>query len=92
MTRASQTVVVVNPSGLHARPATELSRLAGSLESSVQIAARGRSVNGASVLGVMSLGIGRGDEIEVTCDGPTADIDLDTLITAVESGLGESLS
>lgn len=86
---ARRTVTIVNPSGLHARPAAELSRLAGSVESSVRILAGVRSANASSVLGILTLGIETGDTVDIECHGPDAEADLTTLVEAVRSGLGE---
>lgn len=63
------TVTVVDPVGLHARPATVAVNAASKYKCEVKIAYMGRSVNMKSIMGVMSLGIPTQSEITITCDG-----------------------
>lgn len=83
------TVAVTNPSGLHARPAAELARLAGSLPSAVRLLVGERTVDAASVLSVMAAGVKAGQEVVVEVEGDDAEEDLATVVAAIESGLGE---
>jgi phosphotransferase system HPr (HPr) family protein len=82
-------VTVTNPSGLHARPAAELARLAGSLPSEVRLLLDGRTVDAASVLSVMAAGVRAGQEVVVEVEGDEAEADLATVVAAIRSGLGE---
>lgn len=50
-------VLVIDPVGLHARPATVAVNAASKFKSEVKVAYKGRSVNMKSIMGVMSLGI-----------------------------------
>lgn len=63
------TVKVVDPVGLHARPATIAVNVASKCKSDVNISYNGRSVNMKSIMGVMSLGIPTASEITITCEG-----------------------
>jgi phosphocarrier protein len=63
------TVVVVDPVGLHARPATVAVNAASKFKSEVNVTYKGRSVNMKSIMGVMSLGIPTQSEILVSCEG-----------------------
>ena len=63
------TVTVVDPVGLHARPATVAVNAASKFKSDVKIAYKGKSVNMKSIMGVMSLGIPTQSEITITTDG-----------------------
>ena len=49
-------VLVVDPVGLHARPATVAVNAASKFKSDVKITFNGKSVNMKSIMGVMSLG------------------------------------
>lgn len=51
------TVTVIDPVGLHARPATVAVNAASKFKSDVNVAFKGREVNMKSIMGVMSLGI-----------------------------------
>ena len=62
-------VTVVDPVGLHARPATVAVNAASKFKSEVKVSFKGRSVNMKSIMGVMSLGIPTQSEITVSCEG-----------------------
>lgn len=82
-------VLVKNKSGIHLRPATELSKIAGKLKSKITIYANDKTIDPKSLLILMSAGIKQGTEIEIECDGDSEIDDLNELIEAIESGLGE---
>lgn len=85
----SQNITVTNKSGLHARPASELSKIATRCESDVIIRIGEKSINPKSILNIMSAAIRCGTEIIVECTGATEEADLKALIEAIEGGLGE---
>ena len=62
-------VTVVDPVGLHARPATVAVNAASKFKSEVKVSFKGRSVNMKYIMGVMSLGIPTQSEITVSCEG-----------------------
>lgn len=62
-------VSVVDPVGLHARPATVAVNAASKFKSEVKVAYNGKTVNMKSIMGVMSLGIPTQSEITISCDG-----------------------
>ena len=62
-------VLVVDPVGLHARPATVAVNAASNFKSEVKVAYNGKTVNMKSIMGVMSLGIPTQSEITISCDG-----------------------
>lgn len=64
---------VTNEIGLHARPASEFVATSGKFQSDVQLTYNDKTVDGKSIMGVMSLGIGKGETIEITVDGPDED-------------------
>lgn len=55
--------------GLEARPVAVLVQVASQHESSIYIECEGKRVNAKSIMGMMSLGINSGEEINVTADG-----------------------
>jgi phosphocarrier, HPr family len=85
----SKKITISNKTGLHLRPAGILSKIAGGCKSSVTLIKGDKKVNAKSVLNVMSAQINLGDEIIVECDGETEESDLQTVIEAIENGLGE---
>ena len=60
---------VVDPVGLHARPATVAVNAASKFKSEVKVSYKGREVNMKSIMGVMSLGIPTQSEITIICNG-----------------------
>lgn len=84
-----ETITVQNKSGLHLRPASELSKIAARCTSEIKIIAGTKEVNPKSVLILMSAGITCGTTVEVQCEGENEKEDLKTIIDAIASGLGE---
>lgn len=82
-------ITVINPSGLHLRPASLLASTAMKCKSAVTILYQDKKVNAKSVLNVISAGIKQGAEIEIACDGDTEEEELKTMIDVISSGLGE---
>ena len=72
-----------------ARPVAMLVQVASQFESRIYVESGTKKVNAKSVLNVMSAQINLGDEIIVECDGETEEADLQTVIEAIENGLGE---
>jgi len=87
-------IVVPNPSGIHARPATLFVQTAARFSSKVTIEnldRGGRAVNAKSLLMVLSAGVSRGHRIRIAAEGQDEAEAISALETAVASGLGESL-
>lgn len=81
----SQIVTVKNESGLHARPASVLVKVATKYESEFTIKMYGYSVNGKSILGVMTLAAECGAEMELVLEGPDEKEALNELISLFEN-------
>lgn len=73
------TVLVVDPVGLHARPATVAVNAASKFKCEVKVSFKGRSVNMKSIMGVMSLGIPTQSEITITCEGDDEEVAVNTI-------------
>ena len=86
-------IVIDNPTGLHLRPAGTFCKAAIQFESkiTVQKITKNENVtaNAKSVLSVLGACVKSGDEIEFHCDGPDEKEALETMVKAVEDGLGE---
>ena len=85
----SKTLTVVNPSGLHLRPAGVLSQTAMKFKCDVIIECGEKRIIAKSVLNVMAAGIKCGTEINMICDGEDEEAAMKTLTEAIEGGLGE---
>ncbi|MEY8521682.1 HPr family phosphocarrier protein [bacterium 1XD8-76] len=55
--------------GLEARPVAVLVQVASQHESTVYIESTGKRVNAKSIMGMMSLGLNTGEEVNVIADG-----------------------
>lgn len=85
----SKTLKVVNPSGLHLRPAGVLSQTAMKFKCDVVIEFGEKRVIAKSVLNVMAAGIKTGAEVTLICDGEDEAEAMEVISKAIESGLGE---
>ena len=81
--------LIVNPLGLHARPAAQIVRLATTFDSNIWIEKDGMKVNGKSIMGVMMLAAECGSTIRVQADGSDADRALDAICGLVADGFHE---
>ena len=84
------TVTLHNDTGLHARPAKIFAQTAAGSPAEVFVEKDGRSVNGKSVLSVLTLGCDRGDVITIRTNGEQAEEILAELLRLIESGFGEA--
>lgn len=85
----SQKVIIKNPSGLHARPASVLVQAAGKCKSDVILVYGEKRIQAKSILTVMAAAIKSGSEVMVECSGETEEEDLKKITELIESGLGE---
>ena len=85
----TKSVTINNQVGLHARPATFFIQKANEFRSSIWVEKDDRKVNAKSLLGVLSLGIVCGTEINLIADGPDEEQAVDTLAELVNSQFEE---
>jgi phosphotransferase system HPr (HPr) family protein len=85
-------LIVNHPVGLHARPAAQFVKTAMGYESEISVANvtnNGEPVDAKSILGVLTLGVNQGFEIEILADGDDASTALNALKELVENNFGE---
>ena len=83
-----KTVTVASSVGLHARPASLFAQAAAKVGVPVTLtSAGGKSVNAASILGVLSLGIGHGEEVTLAAEGDGAEAAVEELAALLEKDL-----
>ncbi|MFO7535495.1 MAG: HPr family phosphocarrier protein [Kiritimatiellia bacterium] len=58
--------------GLHARPAARLVKTASAYDAEISVGCQGLVVNAKSILGLLSLGVGRGQRIRIEAEGADA--------------------
>jgi PTS hybrid protein len=81
----ARTVTLTNQDGLHARPAAEIVKLAGTFPERVTV----KGKDAKSLLGIMSLGLLKGATVELAGE-PAAAHAVDALADLIESGFGEN--
>lgn len=82
-------VTIVNELGLHARPAAQLVRLASQFGSRIELERDGVTVNGKSILGVMTLEAECGACLVVRAEGDDADAAIEAISQLMANGFGE---
>lgn len=87
MATATRTLLITDPVGIHARPASELVKAVNASGCQVTISKEpGTSgVNASSILSIMGLGIKKDDTVEITVDGDNADSVADQLIEVLNA-------
>lgn len=65
--------------GLHARPAGLLVKEVKSMTSAVTLRAKGKSADAKKIIAVLSLGVKKGEEVEVSIEGETEAVDCEAL-------------
>jgi dihydroxyacetone kinase phosphotransfer subunit len=85
-------LTIVNPDGLHARPASTLVTALSAFDAKVTIANRrtgAKPVAANSLIGLLSLGVRTGDVVQVAASGTQATEALERVRELVVSGFGE---
>jgi phosphotransferase system HPr (HPr) family protein len=83
---AKKTVTVVNPQGLHARPADLFVKTANRFSASVEVTKGNETVDGKSILSILTLAAEQGTELEIYATGDDAQEALVALSELVEKG------
>lgn len=79
--------VIENETGLHARPATEIAKIAMKYKCDVNLIVNGKTINAKSPLMIMSAGIKSKTELEILCDGEDEEQAIEELKTFLKSNL-----
>ena len=80
---------IVNPLGMHARPAAEFVKTAGRFRCAVEVSKDDLRVNGKSIMGVMMLAAERGSDMHISTDGEDAEQAMEALLALVAAGFNE---
>jgi len=88
-TTAIRSVTLVNPQGFHARPAHLFVKLAASFPCQIEIVKGNETINGKSILDLLTLGAGNGTTLTLRASGPDAEASVEALAKLVEGGFGE---
>ena len=79
------TIIIENETGLHARPATEISKEAMKYKIDIKCVVNGKTLNAKSPLMIMAAGIKSKSEMEIICDGEDEKEALKGLMTVIKS-------
>ena len=85
----SATVRITHRGGLHARPAALIRKTAQGFSSQSQLHFGDKTAACDSLIGLMGLGIGEGDEVRVTCRGKDGEAALQALVAALSVAIHE---
>ena len=80
---------VVNPMGMHMRPANLFVKEVTPFKSDVTIIFNNEEINAKSIMNMMAACIKTGSEVEIRCEGPDEEAALKAALLLIESGLGE---
>lgn len=64
-----KTITIGLSSGLEARPVAMLVQIASQYESMIYVESQNARVNAKSIMGMMTLGMGAGEDITISADG-----------------------
>jgi phosphocarrier protein HPr len=62
-------ITIVNNTGIHARPASQLVKLISAFKSDIKIVSGNKTANAKSIINIMSLGLIQGSVITIRIDG-----------------------
>jgi phosphocarrier protein HPr/phosphocarrier protein len=78
-----KTITVVNPSGIHARPATLVVDFCKAYPGTVEVVKGEKVGNLKSILMILSMGLKRGTEITLRVSGENEEAFLDSLVAYI---------
>ena len=85
-----KTVSILHRQGLHARPAALFVQLATTFDARITVKKGRKSVDGKSIMGLLTLAAGPGSRISVVAEGPDAQEALEQLTRLLTQPLPES--
>ncbi len=85
----SQSVIVVNQLGMHARAAAKFVHVATRYQARVRVAREAREMDGKSIMGILLLAAARGTTITISADGADEHDAVRALVALVAAGFGE---
>jgi phosphocarrier protein len=89
MEEVVEEMLIVNPLGMHARPAAKLVQTVLQFASDVYLELNSGRVNAKSIMGLLTLAAAQGSRVTVTCKGPDAVAAMNAVRALFASGFGE---
>lgn len=84
-----KSVVVKNGTGIHARPASLLVKVASSFKSDVKLIKGDKECNAKSIMNLLTIGVSNKDEIIVWAEGEDEKEAVAEIVKLIESDFGE---
>jgi phosphocarrier protein len=84
-----KTVKIINKAGLHTRPAATVVKMAAKYKCDFHISRDGMSINGKSIIGVMTLAAEEGAELELVFSGEDEEEAAKEIVDYFERGFDE---
>ncbi|HOO73795.1 MAG TPA: HPr family phosphocarrier protein [Tepiditoga sp.] len=81
----TESVILENKTGLHARPAADFVKKASSFKSDIKLIKDGSEFNGKSILNVLSMGAVKGTKITIKAEGADEDLAVSNLVSLIKS-------
>jgi phosphocarrier protein HPr len=88
---AREETKIRNRAGMHARAAVKFVQLASHFKSEIRVIKDDTSVNGKSIMGLLTLVAALGYEIVIEAEGPDAADAVAALVALVDNGFGEGV-
>ncbi len=85
----SEQVRIINPTGLHARPASVFVKAANGFRSDVAVISGDKRINAKSIVKVMSTALKQGTDIVIEASGEDETEAVRALVDLVKGGFGE---
>jgi len=82
-------VTIVNKLGLHARAAAKFVQTAGRFRARIRLSRDGQTVDGKSILGILTLAACKGTDLTLRAEGPDEDEAIDALTSLIDDRFGE---
>ena len=83
-------LVIENQSGLHARPAAAFVKMANNFRAEITVTKDDDSVNGKSIMGLLTLAAARGTKLVIEIEGEDAIEAVDAIQSLVEGNFNEN--
>ncbi len=85
----SESIIVENKTGVHARPAVLFVQTAAKFQSNITIKKNDVTASAKSIINILSLGITRGDEIMISAEGKDEEVAVKELVRLIKTKFGE---
>ena len=89
MTIITQEIEIINKLGLHARAAATLVKVTSTFESEIKLTKGMFTVDGKSILGIMSLAAAQGTTLTFSCEGSDSEAAMAAITACISGYFGE---